>query len=47
MEKVDFLNYRALVLEVRQLQSQLATLEATMYSPGGQRFTATPRETSR
>ena len=43
MEKADFLNYRALALETRQLRNQLATLESSLYSPKGQRFTSTPR----
>ena len=43
MEKADFKNYRALVLEVQQLKEQLATLESSLYSPRGQRFTSTPR----
>lgn len=43
MDKQDFVNYRALVLEVRQLRSFLAQLESSMYAPAGQRFTSTPR----
>ena len=43
MEKIDFKNYRALVLEVQQLRDQLQTLESSLYSPKGQRFTSTPR----
>jgi hypothetical protein len=43
MEKADFKNYRALVVEVQQLKDQLAVLESSMYSPKGQRFTSTPR----
>lgn len=46
MEKIDFLNYRLLVYEVRQLRTQLATLEASLYSPKGQRFSSTPRSAS-
>lgn len=43
MEKHDFKNYRALLVEVQQLKDQLAVLEASIYSPRGQRFTSTPR----
>lgn len=43
MEKSDFRNYRALVVEVQQLKEQLAVLESSIYSPKGQRFTSTPR----
>lgn len=43
MEKSDFRNYRMLVWEVQQLKEQVATLEASLYSPKGQRFTSTPR----
>lgn len=43
MEKSDLRNYRALVMEVQQLKEQLAVLESSLYSPKGQRFTATPR----
>lgn len=43
MEKAEFKNYRALVVEVQQLKEQLAVLESSIYSPKGQRFTATPR----
>ena len=43
MEKHDFKNYRALLVEVQQLKDQLAVLEASLYSPRGQRFTSTPR----
>lgn len=46
MEKIEFKNYRTLVLEVQQLREQLAVLEASLYSPRGQRFTTTPRSTS-
>lgn len=46
MEKSDFLNYRALSREVRQLRDQLTTLEASLYSPRGQRFSNTPRSAS-
>jgi hypothetical protein len=43
MEKSDFKNYRALVVEVQQLKEQLIVLESSIYSPKGQRFTSTPR----
>ena len=43
MEKADFRNYRNLVTEVQQLREQLSVLESSLYSPKGQRFTATPR----
>ena len=43
MEKNDFKEYRALVLEVQQLKEQLVVLESSLYSPRGQRFTSTPR----
>lgn len=46
MEKADFKNYRALVIEVQQLREQLRVLESSMYSPKGQRFSSTPRATS-
>lgn len=46
MEKSDFKNYRALLLEVQQLKEQLAVLESSMYSPKGQRFTSTPTGSS-
>ena len=43
MEKSDFKNYRALVIEVQQLREQLAVLESSLYSAKGQRFSSTPR----
>lgn len=43
MEQSELKNYRALVLEVRQLRRQLEVLESSMYSPRGQRFSQTPR----
>lgn len=46
MEKSDFTNYRMLTREVKQLREQLATLEASLYSPKGQRYTSTPRAAS-
>lgn len=46
MEKSDFKNYRALLVEVQQLKEQLVALESSIYSPKGQRFTTTPRAPS-
>lgn len=46
MEKIDFINYRALAREVRQLEAHLETLESSMYAPKGQRFTSTPNSTA-
>lgn len=46
MDKIDFMNYRILTREVKQLKEQLAALEAALYSPKGQRFTSTPRAAS-
>ena len=46
MTKTDFKNYRALVLEVRQLQGLLAELEAAKFSVSGADFSGAPRETS-
>lgn len=46
MEKADLKNYRALLLEVSQLRDQLRSLEASIYSPTGQRFSSTPRGSS-
>ena len=46
MEKDDFVNYRQLAQEVRKLHAALQTLEATMYSPTGQRYSLTPRSPS-
>ena len=43
MEKSDFSSYRMLVKEVGQIRDQLKILEASLYSPKGQRFTSTPR----
>ena len=43
MEKSDFWSYKTLALETQQLREQLATLESSLYSPKGQRFTSTPR----
>ena len=44
MTKNDFSNYRALVLEVRQLQSLLTELEAAKFSVQGSDFSGAPRE---
>ena len=46
MEKSDFKDYRALLLEVAQLRDQLRILESSMYSPKGQRFSSTPHASS-
>lgn len=46
MDKLDFINYRALSKEVRQLREQLAAMESALYSPKGQRFTSTPHASS-
>lgn len=43
MDKNDFKNYRAILLEVQQLKEQVKILESSLYSPKGQRFTSTPR----
>jgi chromosome segregation ATPase len=43
MEKAELKSYRALAMEVQQLKEQLTTLESSLYSPKGQRFTSTPR----
>lgn len=44
MTKNDFSNYRALVLEVRQLQALLTELEAAKFSVQGSDFSGVPRE---
>ena len=46
MDKLDFINYRALVREVEQLRAQLKALEASLYSPKGQQFSDMPRAAS-
>lgn len=46
MEKNDFIQYRLLAIEVRQLRARLKTLEGSIYSPGGQRYSLTPRASS-
>lgn len=43
MEKVDFLNYRALVLEVRQLRAYVETLDRALSSIPGSQFSFTPK----
>ena len=43
MEKSDFSSYRILAKEVEQLKEQLEALEASLYSPKGQKFTTMPR----
>lgn len=43
MDKTVFQNYRILTKEVKQIREQLEALEASLYSPKGQRFTTTPR----
>ena len=45
MDKSDFLNYRALSLEVRQLRALVAELEAAKYSAPGPDFSGVPRGT--
>lgn len=46
MEKIDFINYRQLAQEVKRLKIRLDALEASIYSPTGQRYSLTPRGTS-
>lgn len=46
MDKVDLINYRMLAREVRQLRDQLMALEASLFSPTGQRFSSVPRSAS-
>lgn len=46
MDKSELKHYRALVMEVQQLREQLVTLESSLFSPKGQRFTTTPRAPS-
>ena len=46
MERDEFFNYRMLTYEVKKLRSTLSALEASIYSPAGQRYTHTPRGTS-
>lgn len=43
MEKIDFINYRALSWEIRSLKERLQAMETSIYGPKGQRFTSTPR----
>lgn len=47
MHKADFVNYRALVQEVRQLRAQLLDLEASIYGPRGQVYSLTPKGTGK
>lgn len=46
MEKSDLMAYRDLAREVRQLRTAVDALEESMYSPRGQRYTATPHASS-
>lgn len=46
MEKSDFANYRLLAHEVKRLKNRLDALEASIYSPTGQRYSLTPRSTA-
>ena len=46
MEKDDFVQYRQLAQEVRRLRSKLKELEASIYSPSGQKYSLTPRASS-
>ncbi|MGN1027796.1 MAG: DUF1492 domain-containing protein [Faecousia sp.] len=46
MTKDELLQYRDLAREVRQLRRHLDSLESSMYTPQGQRYTATPRAAS-
>lgn len=46
MDKIDFINYRMLTREVKQIRDQLAALESSLYSPMGQRFTSMPHSAS-
>lgn len=43
MEKSDFLNYRALVLEVRQLKSYVDTLDRALSYASGPQYSLTPK----
>lgn len=43
MEKSDFLNYRALVLEVRQLRSYMTSLERALDSISSPQYSFTPK----
>lgn len=42
MEKVDFKEYRALVLEVRQIRARMTELELSRLSPSGSSFSGAP-----
>jgi DNA-directed RNA polymerase specialized sigma subunit len=46
VEKFELEEYRALVLEIRQLKGRLVALESSIYSPKGQRYSSTPRASS-
>lgn len=46
MEKADFRNYRALLLEVQQLRDQILILENSLYSMKGQQLSDMPRTAS-
>lgn len=43
MEKIDFLNYRALVLEVRQLKAYVETLDRALSSIPSPQYSLTPK----
>jgi DNA-directed RNA polymerase specialized sigma24 family protein len=43
MEKIDFLNYRALVLEVRQLKAYVETLDRALSSIPSPQYSFTPK----
>lgn len=46
MDKTDFMNYRQLAFEVKQLRANLQALEGTIYAPSGQKYSHTPRASS-
>ena len=46
MDKQALMSYRDLAREVRQLRANLDALEASMYTPKGQRYTRTPHASS-
>lgn len=46
MEQADLKNYRALLFEARRIKAQLSTLEGSIYSPTGQRYSHTPCSSS-
>lgn len=43
MEKIDFLNYKALVREVRQLKAYVETLDRALSSVPSSQFSLTPK----